>query len=62
MRNYIVLLILVLIIPLIGCEKEQKPHRAENGDYYNKDNDGDGRKEPIFVKGYKKQDGTVVRS
>lgn len=37
------------------------PHRAENGDYYNYDNDGDGRKEPVHVKGYYRKDGTYVR-
>eukprot|EP00918_Siedleckia_nematoides_P092914 GHVU01203915.1.p1 GENE.GHVU01203915.1~~GHVU01203915.1.p1 ORF type:complete len:165 (+),score=14.69 GHVU01203915.1:319-813(+) len=34
---------------------------AENGDFYNKDNDGDGRLEPIHVKGYTKKDGTYVK-
>lgn len=36
--------------------------QAENGDYYNRDNDGDGRVESVFVKGYYRKDGTYVRS
>ncbi len=36
--------------------------QAENGDYYNYDNDGDGRVEPNYVNGYYKRDGTYVRS
>ena len=35
---------------------------AENGDVYNVDNDGDGRREPIYVRGYYRKDGTYVRS
>ena len=35
---------------------------AENGDIYNFDNDGDGRREPVFVSGYYRKDGTYVRS
>ncbi len=35
---------------------------AENGDFYNQDNDGDGRVESVFVKGYYRKDGTYVRS
>ena len=38
------------------------PPRAENGDSYNRDNDGDGRVEPVYVKGYYRKDGTYVRS
>jgi len=37
------------------------PHRAENGDLYNWDNDGDGRREPVYVRGYFRKDGTYVR-
>jgi hypothetical protein len=37
------------------------PSQAENGDYYNIDNDGDGRVEPIHVNGYYRKDGTYVR-
>ena len=36
--------------------------QAENGDAYNVDNDGDGRREPIYVRGYHRKDGTYVRS
>lgn len=36
--------------------------RAENGDAYNEDNDGDGRREPVYVSGYHRRDGTYVRS
>jgi len=35
---------------------------AENGDFYNQDNDGDGRVESVFVKGYYRKNGTYVRS
>lgn len=40
---------------------EQAGGVAENGDRYNEDNDGDGRLEPVHVKGYTKKDGTRVR-
>ncbi len=36
--------------------------RAENGDLYGVDNDGDGRRETVFVHGYYRKDGTYVRS
>jgi hypothetical protein len=36
--------------------------QAQNGDAYNVDNDGDGRREPVYVKGYHRKDGTYVRS
>jgi hypothetical protein len=36
--------------------------RAENGDVYGADNDGDGRVETVFVRGYYRKDGTYVRS
>lgn len=39
-----------------------RPPQAENGDYYNVDNDGDGRVEPVHVRGYYRKDGTYVRS
>jgi hypothetical protein len=35
---------------------------AENGDLYGYDNDGDGRTETVYVKGYYRKDGTYVRS
>jgi hypothetical protein len=35
---------------------------AENGDIYGADNDGDGRIETIFVRGYYRKNGTYVRS
>lgn len=35
---------------------------AENGDHYNVDNDGDGRVEPVFVRGHYRKNGTYVRS
>lgn len=38
------------------------PSRAENGDLFNRDNDGDGRVESVYVKGYYKKNGTYVRS
>ena len=38
------------------------PYITENGDIYNFDNDNDGFKETIYVKGYYKSDGTYVRS
>jgi hypothetical protein len=38
------------------------PEIAENGDRRNYDNDGDGRIETIYVKGYYKSNGTYVRS
>lgn len=34
---------------------------AENGDRYNVDNDGDGRREPVYVRGYYRKNGTYVR-
>lgn len=37
------------------------PKTAENGDVRGRDNDGDGRKEPVFVKSYTKINGTVVK-
>jgi hypothetical protein len=38
------------------------PGSAENGDLRGVDNDGDGRIETVFVKGYYKKNGTYVRS
>ena len=38
------------------------PHAAENGDVQGADNDGDGRVEPTYVRGYYRADGTYVRS
>jgi hypothetical protein len=38
-----------------------KPLVAENGDRRNADNDGDGRAEPVHVKGHYRKDGTYVR-
>jgi peptidoglycan hydrolase-like protein with peptidoglycan-binding domain len=38
-----------------------KPHVAENGDIQGADNDGDGRLEPVYVRGYYRKDGTYVR-
>lgn len=38
-----------------------KPPVAENGDRRGVDNDGDGRTEPVHVKGYYRKDGTYVR-
>ena len=38
------------------------PYVAENGDIYNRDNDGDGRVEPTYVRGYYRNDGVYVRS
>lgn len=35
---------------------------AENGDRYGVDNDGDGYKENTFVSGYRRSDGTYMRS
>jgi endonuclease YncB( thermonuclease family) len=40
---------------------DRAPMRMENGDILGADNDGDGRSEPVQVKGYFKQDGTYVR-
>ena len=37
------------------------PIRSENGDWLGQDNDGDGRPEPIFVRGHIR-DGRYVRS
>tara|TARA_Y100000768_G_scaffold387977_1_gene381283 strand:- start:665 stop:1036 length:372 start_codon:yes stop_codon:yes gene_type:complete len=37
-------------------------NRSENGDCKGFDNDGDGRIEPVYVKGYYRKDGTYVRS
>ena len=38
------------------------PPVAENGDVRGVDNDGDGRIEPVYVRGYYRKDGTYVRS
>jgi len=38
-----------------------KPPVAENGDVRGWDNDGDGRTEPVHVRGYYRRDGTYVR-
>tara|TARA_Y100000588_G_C13329811_1_gene533435 strand:- start:178 stop:417 length:240 start_codon:yes stop_codon:yes gene_type:complete len=38
------------------------PYITENGDIYGQDNDGDGRVETTYVRGYYKSDGTYVRS
>jgi hypothetical protein len=43
-------------------EKQSNVTRAENGDIYGIDNDGDGRAETVFVRGYYRKDGTYVRS
>jgi len=37
------------------------PFISENGDVRGADNDGDGRLEPIHVRGYTRQDGTYVQ-
>jgi hypothetical protein len=37
------------------------PPVAENGDIRGVDNDGDGRTEPVHVRGYTRKDGTYVR-
>lgn len=37
------------------------PAVAENGDIRGVDNDGDGRSEPVYVRGYIRKDGTYVR-
>jgi len=37
------------------------PPVAENGDIRGADNDGDGRAEPVYVRGYTRKDGTYVR-
>lgn len=42
-------------------EASTPPPVAENGDRRGADNDGDGRAEPVHVKGYFKKDGTYVR-
>ena len=57
------LLIILSLIIFYSCDdsSKYKSHRAENGDFYNFDNDGDGRKEPVHVKGYYKKDGSYVR-
>lgn len=38
------------------------PYQTENGDIRGHDNDGDGRVESVYVRGYYKKDGTYVRS
>ena len=38
------------------------PWMTENGDIYNRDNDGDGRVETVYVRGYYRKNGTYVRS
>lgn len=53
-------IVLILVSDCVGCSSSVR--RAENGDYWNRDNDGDGRREPIFVEGYYRKDGTYVRS
>lgn len=40
---------------------QPRPSIAENGDYYGRDNDGDGRVETVHVRGYRRKDGTYVR-
>lgn len=43
-------------------KNKKNPHStAENGDIYNIDNDGDGRREPTYIGEYIKTDGTYVR-
>ena len=37
------------------------PPVAENNDVRGADNDGDGRREPVYVRGYRRKDGTYVR-
>lgn len=41
--------------------KSYPPIQAENGDIKGADNDGDGRTEPVYVRGYYRKDGTYVR-
>lgn len=48
-----------IITPLY--DYKYTPSRAENGDLYNYDNDGDGRTEPVHVNGYYRSNGTYVR-
>jgi hypothetical protein len=38
------------------------PFVSENGDIHGADNDGDGRLEPTYVRGYIRRDGTYVQS
>lgn len=65
MRTIIVILIALLIS---GCDSTKSrgvsipPYRAENGDYRGRDNDFNGRSEPVYVRGYYKKNGTYVRS
>ena len=40
---------------------KKSPKIAENGDVQGRDNDGNGRKEPVYVKGYTTKKGTVVQ-
>lgn len=42
-------------------EYKYQPSVAENGDVRGRDNDGDGRSEPVHVRGYHRKDGTYVR-
>jgi len=65
---------LVVFLPMCQCRRaapsQYSAHvsyapsrgRAENGDVYNVDNDGDGRREPVYVRGYYRKDGSYVRS
>jgi len=44
-----------------GSSPSYPPAVAENGDIRGADNDGDGRLEPVHVRGYYRKDGTYVR-
>lgn len=57
-------LALCAFLPAFSADSQPttaKPPVAENGDRRGADNDGDGRKEPVHVKGYYRKDGTYVR-
>ncbi len=47
--------------PTVSAPARPTPYRAENGDIRGSDNDGDGRAESVYVRGYTRSDGTTVR-
>lgn len=64
MRGILPALLLCTFLPGFSADSttpKPKPPVAENGDRGGADNDGDGRAEGVYVRGYYKKDGTYVR-
>ena len=63
-RIILILMIAALCVSTVTAYSfsSSSPLVAQNGDRRGFDNDGDGRRETVFVNGYTRSDGTYVRS